>query len=202
MFPSVFKWLTALRLQAAVSGSCAAYARFLRAHCCPAELWGFWLRGGLCPALHNLFDKASAAFPWSVNKADYYSFTTASRNSCTPDKFQGEVCVLNWANRRSLKGLFGISSSWVRPRPCAQSHIETIKGKLHGHEMPAEVSHLQEKWVAEQVDWHNSQVPLAEHFSWGVLNAGGTSSSFLQKVNYSSFRHCCCPLFMKLRGES
>lgn len=77
------------------------------------------------PAPHNLFDKACAAFPWPVNKADYYSSTTASRNSsCIPDKFQGEVCVLNWANRRSLKGLFGISSSWVRPRHCDHSHSE------------------------------------------------------------------------------
>lgn len=167
---------------------------FLRAHCCPAELWSFWFRGGLCPALHNLFDKACAAFPWPVNKADYYSFTTASRNSCIPEKFQGEVCVLNWANKKSLKGLFGISSLWVRPTHCSQPHWGD-KGEAPWVQN-AEVSHLQEKWVAEQVDWHNSKISLAEHFSWGVLNAGGTFPSlFLQKVNYSSFRHCCCPLF-------
>lgn len=61
--------------------------------------------------------------------------------------------------------------------------------------MPAEVSHLQEKWAAEQVDWHKSKVLLADHSSWRVLNAGGTySSCFLQKVNYSSFSQCCCAL--------
>lgn len=36
---------------AAVSGSCAqAHAMLPRAECCPAELQGFWFRGGPCPA--------------------------------------------------------------------------------------------------------------------------------------------------------
>lgn len=157
----------------------------LREHCRPAELWGFWFRSGLCPALHNLFDKDCAALPWPVNKAHYYSFTKASRNSCIPDKFQGEVCVLNWANRRSPKGFFGISFAWARPTHCGHSHIKKVKEQFQGYKMPAEVSHLQEKLGAEPVDWHNSKVIFAEHFSWRVLNARGTfSSCFLQKVNF------------------
>lgn len=133
-------------------------------------------------------------FSMTCKQSRLLFFHNSLKKYLYPWQISGGSSVLNWANRRSLKGLFGISSSWIRPRPCAQSHIEMIKGKLHGHEMPAEVSHLQEKWVAEQVDWHNSEVPLAEHFSWGVLNAGGTPSCFLQKVNHSWFRHCCCPL--------
>lgn len=156
------------------SGSCPqAYATLLRAWCCQ----GFSFRGGpppeagSCVALYNVC-QSLRWFTLLCKYVDYRPFIIGSRKGCIP--YSGKICVISWANRISLKVLFWIGSLL----PSSLTHA------LHAEpqwEDKVEAPKVSDAWWVRYPTFRRNEKQtdetVEEHYSQGVLNAGGTNFS-------------------------